>query len=481
MVHDDGRRGCSQQPWGPEAHRRRLAAGIETAVVAILRSAAASLAPCRARSPLQTPASASASAAMAKASWVLGGSSRSVQRSEEVGAATAIKPASDTQSRESTHCDGDAQRIVSQLVCLLYGRDRQCSGSLWQRGARLSARPLSRAKTLRLRRLVALLDSVHGLLTSGRYATPRELFYTHVAIFSRQQQCDDLLKKLCVALEVPRHYLHLVGTARGLVRGHLRIFEPSIGVASAAGSGGIWIDGMDPLQPRGHTIAPICAHIVQVESVARTVLVVEKETVFHRLLDEGVLEQQKPLILVTARGNPDIPTRYFLRRLFEDCAAPRILLLVDADAFGLSIAFTYAFGPERTEWIQDDLALPDAELVGCVGLPPADAQARFGLGRDDVAPLTPRDVAVIHGVQRRLAALRLSGTEPPRLEVWERAAARLLNGGLKYELDALDHLSELVARSLRRSRGGGGGSGDGGGSDGGGVMTHIVVQHSSQG
>eukprot|EP00927_Polykrikos_kofoidii_P023243 TRINITY_DN21473_c0_g1_i1.p1 TRINITY_DN21473_c0_g1~~TRINITY_DN21473_c0_g1_i1.p1 ORF type:complete len:433 (+),score=72.53 TRINITY_DN21473_c0_g1_i1:80-1300(+) len=403
MVHDDDR-GHLQKPWGPEAHRRRLVTGIEDAAFTILRSFSA-----------------------------------------------ASVASTEGMRKEKSQAQGD---LVSQLMKLLFGRDSWglIPDGLGHGEARL---PWSNGKSLRFRRGAAILDSVHALLVSGRHATPRELFYTHVALFTRQQQCDDMLKRLCVALEVPRHYLHVVGTAKGLVRGHLRIYEPNVAVFDSVGRGestrGVWIDGMDPLQPRGHTIAPICAHIVQVETVARTVLVIEKETIFQRLLDEGVLEQHRPIIVVTARGNPDVPSRYFLRRLHQDCASPRVLLLVDADAFGLSIAFTYAFGPEKSQWIHDDLALPEAELLGCAGLQVAEAQARFGLGRDDVMQLTPRDVAVIAGVQRRLAALRFAGIDSKRLDGWESAATRLLAGGVKYELDALDRLSEFVSRGIRRT------------------------------
>ena len=38
-------------------------------------------------------------------------------------------------------------------------------------------RPRSSSQALRARRLLALLDSIHGLLCSGRHATCRELYY----------------------------------------------------------------------------------------------------------------------------------------------------------------------------------------------------------------------------------------------------------------------------------------------------------------
>ncbi|CAE8587730.1 unnamed protein product, partial [Polarella glacialis] len=195
-------------------------------------------------------------------------------------------------------------------------------------------------------------------------------------------------------------------------------------------------------------------------SMARTILVVEKETVFHRLLSEGVLERHRPCVIVTAKGFPDVPTRYLLRRLREDCARPRILVLVDFDASGLAIAATYAFGPE-SGWVQDDLTLPEAVPLFCPGGAPSAAK-RFGLRPGDVLPMTRRDRAVAEGLLRRVAQLRLrlrpeEETEVARAEqegrrvtlrAFEAAVSALLEGGVNYELDALDHLSDLVAHGV---------------------------------
>lgn len=297
-------------------------------------------------------------------------------------------------------------------------------------------------KMVRTLRLLAILDKVHELLSTGRHATLRELYYCNVSIFGRQRQSDEILKQLCCILKVPRHYLHVVGMSKGLVRGHLRILEPSLG--SSSGPVSLWIDGMDALEPRGHLIPAMCAHVLRVESLAPTILVVEKETVFFRLLEEGFLERHRPVVIVTARGFPDTATRYFLRRFCEDCSSPRVLVLVDFDTFGLGIAATYAFGPEDS-WIQDDLTLPMAVPLMC----PAGQGRQFGLRLEDTMPLTNRDRATARRLQRRFETLRLEWGD--RLAVWESLADALLEGGVKSELDALDTLSEFVDVSMRAS------------------------------
>eukprot|EP00438_Fugacium_kawagutii_P010297 Skav228836 [mRNA] locus=scaffold4680:30395:31525:+ [translate_table: standard] len=298
---------------------------------------------------------------------------------------------------------------------------------------------------LRLRRVMALMDSVHGLLCSGRTATPRELYYRHVSLFPRQQLSDDLLKFLCQTLEVPRHYLRLVGTAKGLVRGHMRILEPRPGHAD----GSVWVDGMDPLEPRGHSISPISAHTLKVETVAQKVFVVEKETVFHRLIDEGFLEKHKPCVLVTARGFPDVPTRYFLRQLRESCGSPDIYLLVDFDPSGLVIAATYAFGPEGGCWMHDDLSLSCSMPLICRG--GVEGACGFGLRKSDVITMTARDRALAKGLQRRLEQIQRRGKDSDQfIESYQDGLRHLLQGGMKYELDALEKLPEFVADLVRK-------------------------------
>lgn len=330
---------------------------------------------------------------------------------------------------------------VEQSLLLLLGQAAQVPLELRAspRAERLHqrlARELSRPQ--RLLRLVALLDSIHQLLCSGRHANPREIYYRHVTLFQRQQLSDGLVKSLCQTLELPRHYLRLVGTAKGLVRGHLRILEPKLGQDES-----VWVDGMDPLEPRGHSISPLSAHVLQMQTVAQKVFVVEKETVFHSLIDQGFLEKQKPCVLVTARGFPDVPSRYFLRRLQETCASD-FFLLVDFDPSGLAIAATYGFGPEAGSWMQDDLTLRAMPLF-CPG--GVQGARPFGLKASDVLPLTRRDRAVALNLQKRLKKLQSQGSKQV-LDAYQEALQQLLEKGQKYELDAVERLPEFIAHLL---------------------------------
>ncbi|CAK0793945.1 unnamed protein product [Prorocentrum cordatum] len=400
--------------FGPEARRGELASQIEAAVLTFV-------------------------CALAEAG---GEGGAEVPRAGAACAVAAVKILDERRSAKAASMHA-GDRLASELTSLLdlpvaadaRGHQPGSAGALDVAGK--TCRLSGAAKRIRFRRLVSLLDSVHDLLSSGRHASQRELFYTHAALFSKQRQSDGLIKTLCRALGVPRHYLRVVGSARGLVRGHLRILEPGL---AGPGGAGCWVDGMDPLEPRGHSIAPICAHLVSVESSTRTVLIVEKETVFQRLLSEGFLEHHRPCVLITARGFPDLPTRYLLRRIFVDCASPRVFCLVDYDPSGLVVAATYAFGPEDA-WIQDDLSIPLLVPLVCPG--GAAGAGRFGLGEGDTMPLTPRDESLLRGLRKRLLHMQ-SRVQPELLEPWERFATQMSKGGIKYEIDSLSGLASLV-------------------------------------
>ena len=181
--------------------------------------------------------------------------------------------------------------------------------------------------------------------------------------------------------------------------------------------------------------------------MAEHVFIVEKETVFHRLLDEGFLEKHKPCIVVTARGFPDVPTRYFLRHLKQACANPKFFVLVDFDPSGLWIAATYAFGPQKGAWFQDDLTMPEAVPLLCAG--GVEGASRFGLRRSDVLPLTKADTAKMGGLRKRLKEV---GSGDDILHPYMQGLNELSRQGLKYEIDALDNLTEFVAFAARQER-----------------------------
>eukprot|EP00268_Persea_americana_P060547 TRINITY_DN7555_c0_g1_i10.p1 TRINITY_DN7555_c0_g1~~TRINITY_DN7555_c0_g1_i10.p1 ORF type:complete len:112 (-),score=13.06 TRINITY_DN7555_c0_g1_i10:635-970(-) len=67
---------------------------------------------------------------------------------------------------------------------------------------------------------------------------------------------------------------------------------------------------------------------LDLHSDARYIIVVEKDAIFQRLAEDRLFDQI-PCILITAKGYPDMATRFFLHRLSKSFPDLPILALVD--------------------------------------------------------------------------------------------------------------------------------------------------------
>lgn len=84
--------------------------------------------------------------------------------------------------------------------------------------------------------------------------------------------------------------------------------------------------------------------IIEIQSIAYFILVVEKESIFHKLIEENLLSKlTRPFIMITGKGFPDLNTQLFLRKLWIVMSIP-VFILVDADPDGIQIMLNYRFG-----------------------------------------------------------------------------------------------------------------------------------------
>lgn len=70
-------------------------------------------------------------------------------------------------------------------------------------------------------------------------------------------------------------------------------------------------------------------------SDAKFILLVEKDAAFMRLAEDRFYNDY-PCVILTAKGQPDVATRLFLRKLKGQLKVP-VLALVDSDPYGLKI------------------------------------------------------------------------------------------------------------------------------------------------
>jgi len=235
------------------------------------------------------------------------------------------------------------------------------------------------ASTVRLWRVLAEL---HANLLAGRTATQRELYYAIVDGKSVKSATEVNTAILDAArlLRVPRAYLGVTCASRGCVTGSLSIREDS----------GMWVDLAGGT---GRAIPGDTQWIAKmvIRSNARYVLVVEKDAVFNRLMQEGIC-QQLQLIMITARGQPDLATRAFVNRVAELLPDAPVLALVDFNPSGVLILSTYRQGGKGRH------AMEERYNVNVRWLAARSADVAH-IHDDAMQPLSARDQVLLRNMQ----------------------------------------------------------------------------------
>ena len=94
-------------------------------------------------------------------------------------------------------------------------------------------------------------------------------------------------------------------------------------------------------------------------------------------------------VVITAKGQPDVATRLFLRKLKTELRLP-VLGLVDADPYGLKILSVYMSGSKNMSYDSANLTTPDIKWLG---IRPSDLD-RYGIPDQCRLPMTPGDLKV---------------------------------------------------------------------------------------
>jgi meiotic recombination protein SPO11 len=112
----------------------------------------------------------------------------------------------------------------------------------------------------------------------------------------------------------------------------------------------------------GKAIPPYIDRVTNIRGDAKFVLLVEKDAAFMRLAEDRFYNDY-PCVIITAKGQPDVATRLFLRRLKTELQIP-ILGLVDSDPYGLKILSVYMSGSKNMSYDSASLTTPDIKWLG---------------------------------------------------------------------------------------------------------------------
>ncbi|KAK4365423.1 hypothetical protein RND71_016781 [Anisodus tanguticus] len=303
-------------------------------------------------------------------------------------------------------------------------------------------------------RVWKVMEMCYQILVQEKRVTQRELYYKLLCdspdYFTSQLQVNRTIQDLVALLRCSRYSLGIMASSRGAIAGRLllqldqrfegshlkldqrfegshlkldqRFEEPNKEVVdcSTCGSSGYAISGdLDLLEK------------LSMETDARYIIMVEK-----RLAEDRVFNQI-PCILITAKGFPDIATRFLLHRLCRTFPNLPVLGLVDWNPAGLAILCTFKFGSIG---------------MGLEAYRYACNVKWLGLRKDDInqlipeeclAPLKPRDLQIAKSL---MASEILQDSYKEEVEA-------MVQSGRRAEIEALychgyDYLVKFLATKI---------------------------------
>ncbi|KAK9698538.1 hypothetical protein RND81_08G111300 [Saponaria officinalis] len=279
-------------------------------------------------------------------------------------------------------------------------------------------------------RVWKVMEMCYQILMEEKRVTQRELFYkllcTSSDYFSSQEQVNRTIQDVVALLRCSRYSLGIMASTRGLIAGRILLQEQNKEVVdcSVCGSSGHPITGdLNILQS------------LIMKTDARYIIVIEKHAIFQRLTEDRFFNQV-PSILVTAKGYPDLATRFLLHKMTRAFPNLPILALVDWNPAGLAILCTFKYS-------SIGMGL-EAYKYACnlrwLGVRGADLQM---IPEESMAPLKPKDLQIANS----LTSLKILS------EDYQEELTQMVESGHRAEIEALychgyDFLGKYLAKKI---------------------------------
>lgn len=256
-----------------------------------------------------------------------------------------------------------------------------------------------------------VMELVHEVLAKNIHITKRDLFYTDVKLFKDQGESDAVLDDVACMAGCTRTSLHVVASDKGLVVGRIQYREA-----------GDYID-CTRMGVGGKAIPPYIDKITDITSDAEFIILVEKEAAYMRLAEDRFY-QKYPCIVITGKGQPDVATRLFLRKVRDQLKIP-VLALVDSDPYGLKILSVYCSGSKQMSYDSNHLTTTDIKWLG---VRPTDLN-KYALPEQCRLPMTEHD--------KKMGEELLKEPFIQKNPEWMKELQFMLKTGEKAEIQAL--------------------------------------------
>ena len=128
--------------------------------------------------------------------------------------------------------------------------------------------------------------------------------------------------------------------------------------------------------------------------------------------------------MITGKGQPDVATRLFLRKIRDQLKIP-VLALVDSDPYGLKIMSVYSSGSKQMSYDSSHLTTSDIKWLG---VRPSDLN-RYNIPEQCRLPMTPAD--------KKMGEELLLEPFVQKHPEWVKELELMLETGEKAEIQAL--------------------------------------------
>ncbi|TRY49899.1 Spo11/DNA topoisomerase 6 subunit A [Cryptosporidium tyzzeri] len=298
--------------------------------------------------------------------------------------------------------------------------------------------------------LVSVMNILHRNVKEGFHSTLRDIYYNNPSLYTKQSISDKYIAQVTHLVQTPRELLNVVSTARGRIRGPLIIQGYEIGFCERRRE--VRLDCMSIFESMGHSISPYLFKGMNglkfsYYSKIKFVLVVEKDTIFQRLLEFGFHKEfDNSCILITARGFSDLPTRTLLYRLSQDLPEDtKFWILCDYDCFGLSIAATYIMGGKSGTWYDSSFSIP--KLLP-IKVPPVSKLIESGLiATYNVFDITQDEISRIINTRNRLMSSNEISQESK--SEWNTFCMQMQQDQKRFEIDCIVEIEKWLIKVIR--------------------------------
>ncbi|KAH8740678.1 topoisomerase VIA/SpoII nuclease subunit [Cryptosporidium ryanae] len=301
--------------------------------------------------------------------------------------------------------------------------------------------------------LLSVMNILHRNIIEGYHATLRDIYYGNPGLYKKQVNSNKAIALLTHLIKTPREFLNVVSTSKGRIRGPLAITGFEFETDKNNSKKHIKLDFMSLFENTGHSISPYIFKSMKslkfnVYKEVKFVLIVEKDTIFQRLLEINFMKKfDNSCILITAKGFPDIPTRTLLYKLSMELPKNTLFFIIcDYDCYGLSIAENYLIGGKSETWYDSGFTI---SKIRPLKIPPVSILIESEiLMEDSISTISENEMSRIVSTKERFESFP-EIKEDIRSE-WIHICKQMINDLKKFEIDCIVNLEDWIYKFIEK-------------------------------